>query len=92
MGYSVNLKQGNRNVARGALNLAKSYNFVEKKPVIDEMRTLIDHTEYRTVAYDTNVSVSTLRNWFSGKTISPRTMTVNKVLARYGKRLGVVDL
>lgn len=79
-------------MARGALNLAKSYNFVEKKPVIDELRTLIDHTEYRTVAYDTNVSISTLRNWFSGKTISPRTLTVNKVLARYRKRLGVVDL
>ena len=79
-------------MSRGALNLAKSYNFVEKKPVIDEMRSLIDHTEYRTVAYDANVSVSTLRNWFSGKTISPRTLTVNKVLARFGKRLGVVDL
>ena len=79
-------------MARGALNLAKSYNFVEKRPVIDEMRTLIDHAEYRTVAYETSVSPATLRNWFSGKTISPRTMTVNKVLARYGKRLGVVDL
>lgn len=79
-------------MARGALNLAKSYNFVEKRPVIDEMRSLIDHSEYRTVAYETNVSRATLRNWFSGKTISPRTLTVNKVLARYGKRLGVVDL
>ena len=79
-------------MARSALNLAKSYNFVEKKPVIDEMRTLIDHAEYREVSYETNVSVTTLRNWFSGKTISPRTMTVNKVLARYGKRLGIVDL
>jgi DNA invertase Pin-like site-specific DNA recombinase len=79
-------------VARGALNLAKSYNFVEKRPVIDEMRTLIDHGDYRTVAYETNVSKTTLRNWFSGKTISPRTITVNKVLAKYGKRLGVVDL
>ena len=79
-------------MARGALNLAKSYNFVEKKPVIDEMRTLVDHTEYRVVSDDTGVSRTTLRNWFSGKTISPRTLTVNKVLARYGKRLGVVDL
>jgi hypothetical protein len=77
---------------RGALNLNKSYNFVEKRPVIDEMRTLIDHTEYRKVADEANVSRTTLRNWFSGKTISPRTLTVNKVLARYGKRLGIVDL
>jgi hypothetical protein len=79
-------------VAKGPLNLGASYNFVEKKPVIDEMRTLIDHDEYRTVSNDTNVSVTTLRNWFSGKTISPRTVTVNKVLARYRKRLGIVDL
>jgi hypothetical protein len=79
-------------MARGALNLAKSYNFVEKKPVIDEMRTLIDHASYRAVSKETNVSTTTLRNWFSGKTISPRTITVNKVLARYGKRLGIVDL
>ena len=79
-------------MARGALNLDKSYNFVEKKPVIDEMRTLIDHAEYRKVADETHVSMSTLRNWFSGKTISPSTVTVNKVLARYGKRLGIVDL
>ena len=77
---------------KGVLNLAKSYNFVEKKPVIDEMRTLIDHTEYRRVADEARVSQSTLRNWFSGKTISPRTQTVNKVLATYGKRLGIVDL
>jgi transcriptional regulator with XRE-family HTH domain len=80
------------NGPRGALNLAKSYNFVEKRPVIDEMRTLIDHTEYRKVADETNVSRTTLRNWFSGKTVSPKTVTVNKVLARYGKRLGIVDL
>lgn len=77
---------------RGALNLAKSYNFVEKKPVIDEMRTLIDHDSYKAVSNETHVSMTTLRNWFSGKTISPRTITVNKVLARYGKRLGIVDL
>lgn len=76
----------------GPLKLDKSYNFVEKKPVIDEMRTLIDHAAYREVSNDTHVSVSTLRAWFSGKTISPRTQTVNRVLARYGKRLGIVDL
>lgn len=77
---------------RGALNLARSYNFVEKRPVIDEMRTLIDHKEYRQLSAESGVSISTLRNWFSGKTISPKTVTVNKVLARHGKRLGVVDL
>jgi DNA invertase Pin-like site-specific DNA recombinase len=79
-------------VSRGALNLEKSYNFVEKRPVIDEMRTLIDHASYSEIANDTHVSRATLRNWFSGKTISPKTQTVNKVLARYGKRLGIVDL
>lgn len=47
---------------KGPLNLAKSYNFVEKRPVIDEMRTLIDHTDYRTVANDAHVSTTTLRN------------------------------
>ena len=77
---------------RGALNLGKSYNFVEKKPVIDEMRTLIDHADYKRIAAAANVSSTTLRNWFLGKTISPRTVTVNKVLATYGKRLGIVDL
>jgi DNA-binding phage protein len=77
---------------KGPLNLGASYNFVEKKPVIDEMRTLIDRTDYRKVADEARVARSTLRNWFSGKTISPRTVTVNKVLATYGKRLGIVDL
>lgn len=79
-------------MAQGALNLVKSYNFVEKKPVIDEMRTLIDHTSYADVSWKSGVSRSTLHNWFSGKTVSPRTVTVNKVLAQYGKRLGIVDL
>jgi DNA-binding phage protein len=79
-------------MSRGVLNLAKSYNFVEKRPVIDEMRTLIDHKSYSEISGDTGVSRGTLRNWFSGKTISPKTQTVNKVLARYGKRLGIVDL
>jgi hypothetical protein len=90
----VTFKYTRNRETRGPLNLQRSYNFVEKKPIIDELRGLIDQepSAYKKIHEESGVSVSTLRNWFSGKTISPRTMTVNAVLYRLGKRLGVVDL
>lgn len=76
----------------GILRLDKSYNFVDKKPVIDQLRTLIGEADWAEVAEHGHVSKTTIYNWFMGRTISPRVITVNKVLEAYGKCLVIGDI
>lgn len=76
----------------GALRLDKSYNFVDKRPVIDQLRTLVGGDDWKEVADAGHVGRTTIYNWFMGKTISPRVLTVNKVLEHYGKCLVIGDL
>lgn len=79
---------------RGALNLNRSYNFVEKKTVIDELRTLMEDEglSAQTLAERSDVCSSTLYKWFEGTTRSPRRSTLDKVARVFGKRVGLVDI
>lgn len=55
-----------------------TYNFTEKDPVIDILRTAkkdADITDAQ-IARASNVSPTTLRNWFVGKTKRPQFATV----------------
>lgn len=72
-----------------ALNLYKSYNFVDKDPVIDLMRGLIQDQKaaYGRLSYDSGVSEATLRNWFDGKTKRPQFATVAAVMSALGYRM-----
>src|SRR5512146_672134 len=70
-----------------ALRLYRSYVFIDKDPVIDVVRTVMQTTKARpaTVARDSGVSPTTLRNWFHGATRRPQFATVAAVANALGK-------
>jgi DNA-binding phage protein len=68
----------------------KSYNFQDKDPIIDELRTVVGHTTYKQIEEDSGVTSQTLRAWFGGKTRRPQAATVNAVLRALGYKLGIV--
>jgi hypothetical protein len=70
----------------------KSYNFVDKDPIIDEIRTVYEDSgaNYKWVHDNSNVATATLSNWFNGKTKRPQAATINAVLRSLGYKLGVV--
>jgi hypothetical protein len=70
----------------------KSYNFVDKDPIIDEIRTVYQDSgaNYAWVHEHSGVSTNTLNNWFSGVTKRPQAATINAVLRSLGYKLGVV--
>jgi transcriptional regulator with XRE-family HTH domain len=64
----------------------KTYNFKDKDPVIDELRTMVkaQKISHRIIHEASGVSVSTLNNWFHGATRRPQSATVEAV----GRALG----
>jgi hypothetical protein len=64
----------------------KSYNFLDKDPVIDKLRMIVQDSKKSNdqIHALSNVSVSTLRAWFEGQTKRPQFATVNAV----GRALG----
>ena len=52
----------------------KSYNFTEKDPIIDEIRTVVQQhgSTYKDIHEHSGVSTSTLTNWFTGPTRRPQ--------------------
>ena len=72
----------------------KSYSFVDKDPIIDEVRTVFQDAGVtkQWVEENSGVTAQTLHHWFDGKTRRPQAATVNAVLRALGKKLGVVDL
>lgn len=70
----------------------KSYSFIDKDPIIDEIRTVYQDSgvNYAWVHEHSNVAVGTLVNWFSGTTKRPQAATINAVLRALGYKLGVV--
>ena len=64
----------------------QTYNFVDKDPIIDQVRTMIDD-EAVTLSYVCNksgVAKKTVKNWFSGQTRRPLFSTI----AAVGRALG----
>ena len=70
----------------------KSYNFVDKDPIIDEIRTVVRDSgaTYKRIEEQSGVCAVTLRNWFDGKTRKPQAATINAVLRSLGYKLGIV--
>jgi DNA-binding phage protein len=66
------------------LKLYKSYNFVDKDPVIDQMRGIVKGYKHSEVADKSGVSESTIYNWFEGKTKRPQYATVMAVVRAMG--------
>jgi transcriptional regulator with XRE-family HTH domain len=71
----------------------KSYNFVDKDPIIDEIRTVYEQSgvNYQWIADNSGVTPQTLSAWFSGKTKKPQAATINAVLRAMGYKLGIVE-
>jgi len=73
---------------RGALKTYKSYNFIDKDPIIDELRTAYSDAglTMTKLAELSSVSNSTMSNWFKGKTKRPQFCTVSAVARAAGKK------
>jgi transcriptional regulator with XRE-family HTH domain len=70
----------------------KSYSFVDKDPIIDEIRTVVEESgvSYKQIEDESGVTDSTLRSWFQGKTRRPQAATLNAVARALGYKLGFV--
>jgi transcriptional regulator with XRE-family HTH domain len=70
----------------------KSYNFVDKDPIIDEIRTLYEDSgvNYKWLHENAGVATGTLTNWFNGQTKRPQAATLNAVARALGYKLGFV--
>ena len=85
MGKAV--KNGHDRKRSGSI-LYRSYNFVDKDPVIDKVRTIVkdeglSNSEIHTIS---GVSATTLHNWFEGETRRPQYATVAAVTGSLGYR------
>ena len=70
----------------------KSYNFTDKDPIIDEIRTVYQDSgvNYKWIEDNSGVTTQTLSAWFSGRTRKPQAATINAVLRAMGYKLGIV--
>ena len=79
--------------SNGHLRPYKSYRFIDKDPVIDQVRTIVQDSElsYVEIHEKSGVSTSTLWNWFHGKTRRPQFCTVEATGRACGKTLVWTD-
>src|SRR5262245_6187408 len=72
----------------------KSYSFIDKDPVIDKLRTIVeDEGESYTAIHDmSGVSTTTLWNWFSGETKRPQYASVMAVARALGWDMQLVKM
>ncbi|MEH2525895.1 MULTISPECIES: hypothetical protein [unclassified Bradyrhizobium] len=80
-------KNGHKNgqKRRGEI-LYRSYNFVDKDPVIDRIRTIVEDEglDNREIHVISGVSATTLHNWFEGETKRPQYATIAAVTSSLG--------
>jgi len=71
------------------MKLYKSYVFIDKDPVIDVMRTMVQDSRktFTQVERESGVTSTTLRNWFGGQTRRPQFATVAAVARSLGKTI-----
>lgn len=77
----------------GTLKIYRSYNFIDKDPIIDVVRTIVEDSgdSYEKVHAASGVSVGTLGNWFNGKTKRPQYATIMAVVYAMGGSVQIVD-
>lgn len=75
-------------MARGFLRTYRTYSYIDKNPVIDKVRTLVQDEgllkKLGIVHEISGVSTSTLDNWFNGATRSPQHATIAAVITSLG--------
>jgi transcriptional regulator with XRE-family HTH domain len=69
----------------------KSYNFTDKDPIIDFVRTLINssHFSLSKIAEDSGVSQNTINKWLYGETKKPQAASINAVLRALDHKLNI---
>lgn len=79
-------KPGHNSGNRGSLRLYRSYNFVDKDPAIDQLRTAMEDEgiDARKLHILSNVGQTTIDNWMEGKTKSPQHRTLAAAAASMG--------
>jgi DNA-binding phage protein len=70
----------------------KSYNFIDKDPVIHEVWDVVKGTSFAYIEEESGVSTTCLYSWFYGKTRKPQNATVRAVLRSVGFDLRVVKV
>ena len=79
-------------MAQRTLNLYKSYNFKDKDPIIDKIRTVIsdESASYKEIHEASGVSTTTLYQWFDGETRRPQFATIMAVVRALGYDMQIV--
>ena len=69
----------------------KSYSFVDKDPIIDYIRTIINDSKLtlKTIAEESGVRQQTISNWLYGDTKAPQAATINAVLRALSYKLNI---
>ena len=77
----------------GPLNLNRSYNFIEKHGIIDEIRTAIQDSgePIEFIAHSAGVTPQTIHAWLSGRTRKPYATSVEAVARALGKHVTLAD-
>jgi transcriptional regulator with XRE-family HTH domain len=72
----------------------KSYNFTEKDPIIDYLRTIINdsHLSITKIGDDSGVSPQTINNWLYGPTKRPQAASINAVLRALNYKLNISQI
>ena len=70
----------------------KTYAFIDKDPVIDQVRTVVQGfgETHAQISRASGVSSGTLHNWFAGPTKRPQFATINAVLRACNSELVIV--
>lgn len=77
----------------GVLNLNRSYNFIDKHGIIDEIRTAIEDSgePVEFIAHSAGVTPQTINAWLSGRTRKPYSTSVEAVARALGKHITLAD-
>jgi hypothetical protein len=68
-------------MAKSKLKIYRTYRFIDKDPIIDKMRTVVEgsNATYLRIHELSGISTTTLTNWFHGDTRRPQFATLNAV-------------
>jgi transcriptional regulator with XRE-family HTH domain len=72
----------------------KSYNFTDKDPIIDYLRTIINdsHLKISKISEESGVTSQTINNMLYGKTRRPQAATVNAILRSLNYKLNISSI
>ena len=73
----------------GALRLDKSYNFIDKSPIVDQLSEWVRQSgmTYKELALRAGISAATINRLFMGVTMRPQARTYNALGRVFGKKL-----